>query len=186
MSTRSERRRKKHASGDVPPKRVAGGATPKRGKPTPTELREALGNAESGTKRLEKSLASQREQTERLLERLSDYDFHLAVLTALTDVVDVVDRVAADEERDADSLRAEVRKISGRLSGALNGIADMEVIGGVGETADPTIHKVESVRDVPGIPPDVVVKVVERGIRYRGDVIRPASVIVSSGRETRQ
>ena len=176
VSTRSERRRKKLASA---------GASPSRAKPAPADLRGSLGEARTGMKRLEKNLAAQQEQAERLLEQLSGYEFHLAVLAALTDTVDVVDRIAADADRDADSLRAEVRKVSGRLSGALNGIPGMEVIGGIGQVADPAVHKVESVRDEPGIGQDVIIKVVERGIRYRGDVIRPASVIVSSGKETR-
>lgn len=174
MSTRSERRRKKLA---------AEGAQPK---PAKADLRGALAETRSRTARLERGLEVQLEQARLLREQLSGYDIHLNVLTALTDIVDVVDRLAADSERDADSLRVEVRKLSGRLSGALNGVADMELIGTLGEVADPATHKVEAVRDMAGISQDVVIKVVERGIRYRGDVIRPASVIVSSGKETRQ
>jgi molecular chaperone GrpE (heat shock protein) len=105
-----------------------------------------------------------------------------ALVEGVTDVLDNLCRPLDDGVGTAD--HAALRKIADQLAAALSAHGAVELIGRRGELATPETHHVVDVRDVPDLPPDTVVKVVERGIRYRGGLLRPAAVIVSSGKGT--
>lgn len=100
------------------------------------------------------------------------------LVCAIIDVLDSVDRLCSDE-----SCLASVRLVARRFASAVQ--ADgLEVIGWSGEVADPDTHKVVEVRHTDDVADEVVLQVLRRGYRFRGQVLRPAEVIVAAGPES--
>ncbi|MGH3941983.1 MAG: nucleotide exchange factor GrpE [Pseudonocardiaceae bacterium] len=126
-----------------------------------TALFEAV---EEKREALRKQDAEHRKEIERLV-------------CAILDVLDSVDRLRSDE-----SYLASVRLVARRFASAVQ--ADgLDVLGWSGEAADPDTHKVVEVRQVDDVADEVVLQVLRRGYRFRGQVLRPAEVIVAAGQE---
>lgn len=122
--------------------------------------------------------ADPREPLLRELIRL-DLDTE-ALIQGITDILDNLGRPLDDGTCiDHTVLRAAVD----RLETVLSAHSAVELIGTYGELAAPDTHYVVEANHSTDLPANTVVKVVERGIRYRGGLLRPASVIVSSGKE---
>jgi molecular chaperone GrpE (heat shock protein) len=116
------------------------------------------------------------EPERRLLAELVRLDLDTEVLVeAVADVLDRLDRLL-----DAGGAPADLRDTANMLETVLTAHGAVELIGGPGEPAAPQTHHVVEVTDTADRPADAVVKVVRRGIRYRGTLLRPASVIVSA------
>lgn len=116
----------------------------------------------------------------RLLSELTRLDLDTEVLVeAVADVLGRLDRLL-----DAGVDAADLRETVTALTAALTAHDAVELIGARGEPAAPQTHHVVDVADVVDLPADAVVKVIKRGVRYRGNLLRPAAVVVSSGRRT--
>ena len=117
---------------------------------------------------------------EPLLRELIRLDLHTeALIQGITDILDTLGRGLDDGAGiDHTVLRAAVD----RLEAVLSAHSAVELIGMRGELATPDMHYVVEADHATDLPANTVVKVVERGIRYRGGLLRPASVIVSSGK----
>ncbi|GAA4232485.1 hypothetical protein GCM10022254_32460 [Actinomadura meridiana] len=118
----------------------------------------------------------------RLLSELTRLD--LDTETLVETLVEALDRLdLLDRHLDAGAREtSEVRAITAQLSSALAAHGAVELIGARGERAAPDTHHVVDVTDAAGLEADTVVKVVKRGVRYRGTQLRPAAVVVSSGK----
>jgi molecular chaperone GrpE len=110
-------------------------------------------------------LADQEEQTRGLLK-------------AIVDVVDAFGRLLSEGEGE------NIRLVDQQLRKAVleQGV---ELIGVPGESAEPGTHHVTEVRTGTGRPDDEVVEVLQQGYRFRGRVLRPATVIVATQEEAR-
>ncbi|MEV0438365.1 nucleotide exchange factor GrpE [Streptomyces spectabilis] len=124
--------------------------------------------AYEGARALAERDAAHRAHTERLL-------------LACADALDACDRLlAAGPQQDAAACRHSVGLIARQLEAAATG-AGLELIGAVGERADPATHHVVAVRPAPpGTGDDEVLEVARRGYRYRGHVLRAARVVVAA------
>lgn len=122
--------------------------------------------------------------TERhLLRELVRLDLDTEAL--VTGVTDILDSLAVPLEDGAETGESTgLRRTADRLEAVLTAHGAVELIGRPGERAVPETHNVVEVSDIADSPTDTVVRVIERGIRYRGGLLRPASVIVSSGKGT--
>jgi molecular chaperone GrpE (heat shock protein) len=116
-----------------------------------------------------------------LLRELTRLDLDTEALVAgVTDILDALSRPLDDGV--GISSPTVLRTTVDRLAAVLSAHNAVELIGLRGELAAPDTHHVVEVSDTTDLPADTVVKVIERGIRYRGHLLRPASVIVSSGK----
>jgi molecular chaperone GrpE len=113
-------------------------------------------------------LAEQDEQTQGLLK-------------AIVDVVDAFGRLLGDGQPVAEGAvyRENIRLIDKELKKAVleHGV---ELIGVPGESAEPDTHLVSEVRTGTGRPDEEVVEVLQQGYRFRGRVLRPATVTVAA------
>jgi molecular chaperone GrpE len=148
------------------------------------DLLGTLARTRTETAQLVRGLEAHREQTEQLLRAINRHELDTGrLLRGIAEILDTFDRLLAHESEDVESYRTSVRKTAELLVDVLCDNSGMELIGRPGELADPVTHQVIDVQDGTNSPQDTVIKVIERGIRYRGDLVRPASVIVSSGKE---
>lgn len=116
-----------------------------------------------------------------LLHELTRLDLDTeALVVGITDLIDTLGRSLDAGVADHTVLR----RTADELEAALSAHSAVELIGRRGELAAPETHYIVEANDTMDVPANTVVKVVERGIRYRGSLLRPASVIVSSGRGT--
>lgn len=118
-----------------------------------------------------------------LLHELTRLD--LDTETLIVGVTDILDQLSRPLTEDADDTEdTTLRRITGQLETLLSAHNAVELIGRRGELATPQTHYVIGTDDATDLPADTVVRVIVRGIRYRGGLLRPASVIVSSGKGT--
>lgn len=103
--------------------------------------------------------------------------------TLVETLVDALDRL--DRHLEAGAGDPEVRAIADLIATALDAHGAVELLGVRGERAAPETHHIVEMTDAPGIEADTVVKVIKRGVRYRGIQLRPAAVVISSGKGTR-
>jgi molecular chaperone GrpE len=146
------------------------------------DLLGALTDNRERTVQLYRLLGEHEQQVKQLLVALDGHERGLAgLLRGVADIVDTFDRLLAlGPDVDVESYRASVAKVSGVLQNVLadNGV---ELIGAPGEIAAPGTHLVVDERG-DRADEDAVLEVLKRGLRYRGKLLRPASVIVSSGK----
>lgn len=102
-----------------------------------------------------------------------------ALVQGVTGILDTFTRLLAD---DASAVGTALRTTVQRLESVLSAHGAVELIGRPGELAAPETHHIVQANDTTDLPSGTVIKVIERGIRYRGGLLRPASVIVSSGK----
>ncbi|MCF3123200.1 MULTISPECIES: nucleotide exchange factor GrpE [Streptomyces] len=102
------------------------------------------------------------------------------LLLRCADVLDSFDRLLADgAAHDVETYRRSVALIAGQLETALTE-EGLERVGQVGERAEPATHQVAEVRAAPpGTDPDEVLEILQRGYRYRGQLLRAARVVVA-------
>jgi molecular chaperone GrpE len=145
-------------------------------------LLAALADNRERTVQLYRMLGGHEQQMKQLLVALDGHERSLlGLLRGITEVVDSFDRLLAlGSDVDIESYRTSVARIGGVLQNVLadNGV---ELIGAPGEIATPGTHLVVDER-MDGAAEDAVLEVLKRGVRYRGQLLRPASVIVSSGK----
>ncbi|GGS16154.1 hypothetical protein GCM10010252_64560 [Streptomyces aureoverticillatus] len=124
--------------------------------------------AYEGSKALAARDAAHRAHTERLL-------------LVCADTLDACGRLLAHGPgSDPAAYHRSVELVARQLETAVTG-EGLEVIGRVGERADPATHHVVRVRAAPrGAGEDEVLEVVRRGYRYRGHVLRAARVVVAA------
>ena len=152
------------------------------------ELQEAADVGEALARRLE----SERGSTERLRAVIDDQETLLdraddetkRLLRAVGRTIDTFDRQTSAETADIDKLRAAVRSTMDDLGQSFGAIGECELIGRIGEIADPETHRVITTLHHPDAAEDTVVEVVQRGIRYRGELLHPASVIIVEREDT--
>jgi len=117
-----------------------------------------------------------------LLHELIRVDLDTEVLVqGVTDILDTLARPLAD---DAGVSVTALRTTVQQLESVLSAHSAVELIGRPGKLAAPETHHIVEANDTTDLPAGTVIKVIERGIRYRGGLLRPASVIVSSGKGT--
>ncbi|MEU6124433.1 nucleotide exchange factor GrpE [Streptomyces sp. NPDC047123] len=111
--------------------------------------------------------AAHRALTERLLLRCAD-------------ALDAFDRLLAEGAApDAETYRRSLALIAGQLERDL-AEEGLERVGRVGERAEPATHHIADVRAAPpGTDGDAVLEILQRGYRYRGQVLRAARVVVA-------
>lgn len=114
-----------------------------------------------------------------LLHELMRLDVNTEVLIErITDVLDMLGRVLDDGV----AAHSALNRTADQLEAALSAHSAVELIGRCGELAAPETHNVIEVDNATDLPARAVVRVIERGIRYRGGLLRPASVVASSGK----
>lgn len=149
------------------------------------DLLGALAMTRVETAQLVRGLEAHRTRAELLLQEINRHELDtFRLLRGIAGILDTFDRLLDDDGGSLEYYRAGVRKTAELLADVLCDNSGIELIGRRGEIADPETHNVIEVRDDEHLPEDAVIKVIERGMRYRGDLVRPASVIVSSGRRT--
>ncbi|HEX6352948.1 nucleotide exchange factor GrpE [Actinophytocola sp.] len=152
--------------------------------PPDGDLLGTLAKTRTETVSLLRGMDAHRAHMEATLREINRHELDIGrLLNGIADVLDTFDRLLAYDGDDVEAYRASVRKTSDLLVDVLCNNSGMELIGRSGEIADPATHQVVVLQDGSDLPQDTVIRVIERGIRYRGDLIRPASVIVSSGKE---
>lgn len=130
-------------------------------------LRSMLFDAsEQRREALQERDAQHREEIERLVG-------------AIIDVLDSTDRLLRRDETSVASWGL----ITRQFASALNGTG-LDVIGSVGEMADPRTHRVVETCQTTKAADAEVLTVLRRGYRYRGRVLRPAEVIVATNPHT--
>ncbi|MEU5686241.1 nucleotide exchange factor GrpE [Streptomyces venezuelae] len=109
------------------------------------------------------------------------------LLLRCADALDSFDRLLADGAAgDVDTYRGSLALIAGQLERDL-AEEGLERVGRVGERAEPATHHVEAVRAAPpGTDGDEVLEILQRGYRYRGQVLRAARVVVAVDGGTEQ
>ncbi|MFD9073068.1 nucleotide exchange factor GrpE [Streptomyces lasiicapitis] len=124
--------------------------------------------AYEGSKALAARDAAHRAHTERLL-------------LVCADTLDACGRLLAEGPgSDPAAYHHSIELVARQLESAVAG-EGLEVLGRVGERADPATHHVVRVRAAPrGAGEDEVLEVVRRGYRYRGHVLRAARVVVAA------
>ncbi|MET9265624.1 nucleotide exchange factor GrpE [Amycolatopsis sp. NPDC004079] len=116
-----------------------------------------------------------------LLSELTRLDLDTeALVQGVADVLDVLRRPLDDGT--GVTSRAVLRATVDRLTAVLSAHGGVRLVGEPGELAAPHTHRVVDVTDATGLPADTVVKVIEHGVRYRGGLLRPAAVVVASGK----
>ncbi|MET8683038.1 nucleotide exchange factor GrpE [Streptomyces sp. NPDC004732] len=109
------------------------------------------------------------------------------LLLRCADALDSFDRLLAEGAAgDVGTYRRSLALIAGQLERDL-AEEGLERVGQVGERAEPATHHIEAVRTAPpGADGDEVVEILQRGYRYRGQVLRAARVVVAVGGGTEQ
>ena len=140
--------------------------------------------------RLQEELAAERERGLRTLADFDNYrrrvrrdraDAEQAgkrdIILALLDVMDDFDRALAHVSDAPDAVADGLRLIHQRLSRVLdsNGVTPFQ---SVGEQFDPTVHEAISVVESDGHESDTVYEEERRGYLWKGELLRPARVIV--------
>ncbi|WP_168801645.1 nucleotide exchange factor GrpE [Glycomyces buryatensis] len=151
----------------------------------PASLRGALAQNLADNARLMRELESQRAQTESLAKELNRLDMDLSrSARGVLEAADALERLHGAETDDVEAYRASVRRTADELSKALGRHSGIELIGRPGELFDPSVHRAIEAREDAEAPADTVLAVVGRGLKYRGELVQTASVIVSTGQKT--
>ncbi|MFD5749673.1 nucleotide exchange factor GrpE [Streptomyces sp. NPDC127033] len=139
-------------------------------------------SADELIKQLAGQLADREAQVERLQDAVRAHESYVGrLLRGFGGVVDSFDRLLElGPDVGLDAHRASVGRTHAALTTMLRK-NEVELIGEPGEIAEPETHEVLHPEPAPDLPEDTVLTVVQRGIRHRGTLIRPAAVVVASG-----
>ncbi|MFE2942045.1 nucleotide exchange factor GrpE [Streptomyces sp. NPDC059255] len=140
-------------------------------------------SADELIKQLAGQLADREAQVERLQDAVRAHEAYVGrLLRGFGGVVDSFDRLLElGPDVGVDAHRASVGRTHAALTTMLRK-NEVELIGEPGEIAEPETHEVLHPEPAPDLPEDTVLTVVQRGIRHRGTLIRPAAVVVASGK----
>lgn len=161
-------------------------AAPRRPAPAAEpDLRQLVAGTADSTRELLAAMQRHRDDSVALLRRLTEQESELTLhhreirhlLVGIANALDVFDRQTSAETDDAEALRAAVRVTADQLRAVVADAARCELIGRPGETAHPETHHIVEAVEQPDQAEDTVLDVVRHGVRHRGEVVRPASVI---------
>ncbi|MEK7184191.1 MAG: nucleotide exchange factor GrpE, partial [Patescibacteria group bacterium] len=98
----------------------------------------------------------------------------------LTPIADNFRRAFADENTDSKAWQAGVEQIQRQIDELLtaNDVVRLEV---VGVAFDPSQHEALSQLSHDTIPEGHIIQEIEAGYQYRGTIVKPAKVVVSTG-----
>ena len=144
------------------------------------ELLEAIHKTDSGISlQVEEIYDIVKESDENAKEIKNAAKRESALLGALIAVTDLLDSLLQHIQHTG---AAHVETIAAKMDEALNACG-LEKLGFIGQQLDPRQHSVASA-EFSGAPLESVVRVLENGYMYRGNVIRKAAVIISKGSES--
>ncbi len=148
-------------------------------------LRQQLAEANDRALRAQAELENFRKRSRRELNDELRYA-DLPLLRDLLPVLDNVDRAiqAAATTRDADALLEGVQMVAKNLEDVLHRRQCIP-IEALHEPFDPNRHEAIAMRADPDHPANTVVEVVQPGFQLHDRVVRPAQVIVSTGKPGR-
>jgi molecular chaperone GrpE len=169
-------------------------------KKTRKELEEQLNRYAARVEELEARVAEleqeRKQQEDRYLRLLADFDNYRKaqeqrwkqmvgvatenLMMALIPVLDAFEeaRRAMQKATDTDALRKGVEMIHRRMLGVLTR-EGLEMLGEEGEPFDPSRHEVLEVVNREDLPENTVARVLQRGYRLNGKLLRPARVQVT-------
>ncbi len=132
---------------------------------------------------LQKELEYMKERYRRDLEEQRKFGYEKLVLDLL-EILDNFERalLAASSTRDFDSLLKGVEMIYSELRRTLEKY-NVEEVDVEGKEFDPYLAEAVEVLSSSEHPPNTVVKVIQKGYKLHGKVIRPAKVVVSVSEE---
>ena len=143
------------------------------------ELLEALNKNSSGISlQVEEIYDIVKESNENAREVKSAAKRESTLLTAMIAINDLLDSMFKYIQY-AGGTHSEA--ITAKRAEALNACS-LEKIGLLGQHLDPRIHTVATA-EYSGAPAETVIRILENGYMYRGNVVRKATVIVSKGSE---
>lgn len=161
---------------------------PALGHPSYSDLEEKLTLAEQKAhENWEKSVRSLaeldnvRRRSEREVANAHRYGLE-KLISALLPVVDSLEQAIQMTEAEKNSAMSEGLELTMKLfMDALNK-HEVEQINPEGEAFDPQLHEAMSIQEVPGVAPNTVLTVFQKGYKLSDRVIRPARVIVSKAK----
>lgn len=158
---------------------------PALGHPTYTALEEQLTLAEQKAhENWEKSvralaeLDNVRRRMEREVANAHKYGME-KLISALLPVVDSLEQALQLADKNTDPAMHEGLELTMKLFIDVLQKFDVEQIEPIGAVFDPQQHEAMSIQDAPGVAPNSVVAVFQKGYKLNDRVIRPARVIVS-------
>ena len=160
--------------------------------PVPEE-EQAETPAEDPSEKLRAELTAEKDRNMRLLADFDNFRRRVtreknetyqrateATIAEFLPILDNFDRAIAQAPKAGDPFADGVRMVHGQFSDVL-AKAGLTPISSVGEPFNPDIHEAIAYQPSPDAPEGQVVYEAKRGYRMGDRVIRPASVIVSSG-----
>ncbi|MFP4353413.1 MAG: nucleotide exchange factor GrpE [Puniceicoccaceae bacterium] len=165
-----------------------GTGEPADGENPPTELLKRLNEAEESARiHREKYLrtVADLENFRRRMAKERDDLREMAVASVIEELLPAMDNLrlglrAADNHPEARDVAEGFRMVAGQLRKALESFG-LEEESPTGGTFDPNLHDCMAHEPHDEIPEGVVVQTVRPGFRLRKRLLRPASVVVSSG-----
>lgn len=155
-------------------------------RPAAGEIAEAKKEAAESHERYLRAVAdleNYRKRTVREKDELRQY----AAASILEDLLPIMDNLAlglaaARQQSDGKAIVDGVEMVMNQMKSALakHGLAE---INPAGQKFDPNLHECISQQPGKGVPEGVVLQVTRPGYSLNGRLLRPASVVVSTGRD---
>lgn len=96
------------------------------------------------------------------------------------DIKDSLEKAASTRERDPREMRKGLLQIMKQMDQTLRSLG-VEIIDPVNQPFDPEYHEALKKVSLSTLPDETVTKVYTRGYVYKGKVLRPARVVISTG-----
>ena len=99
----------------------------------------------------------------------------------LLPVVDNLERALASADKEDESQKAMIEGIELTLQSFLSALEkfDVKAIDPQDQPFNPELHQAMSMQEVPGVEPNTVIAVMQKGYELNGRLVRPAMVMVS-------
>jgi len=149
------------------------------------QLRTAAKEQEDRYLRARAELENQRKRGARQSEDARKFaieDF-VRELLPVKDSLEQGLEAATDDAGDRTEALQQGIRLTLRLWGKVLTNSGVEEINPVGQHFDPNFHQAMSIQHAPGVPPNTVLEVAQKGYVLNGRLIRPARVIVAEGEE---
>jgi molecular chaperone GrpE len=139
---------------------------------------EELGAVQTGA--VESGLDASTAELSDLRAKVDDFEYDTRMrLGAVIGFGEVLDDLAGIANASGDpAVNAAVAKVMSKARGIFSKF-DLTEISGAGSRFDPQLHEEVSAESAAGQQPGTVLRVVQRGYRYRDDVFRRAQVVVA-------
>ncbi|MDP3981942.1 MAG: nucleotide exchange factor GrpE [bacterium] len=105
------------------------------------------------------------------------------VLIRLLPVLDSLERALQSARNSRGDILKGLSQIQSQLKEALSACGIQEIVPADGEEFDPSLHEAIGEIKVSGVPPGMIAQVAEKGYMFSGNVLRPARVLIASGKE---